>query len=144
MKTADVRSLILNTPLREETVTIPGWDGANLLIRELNGKAGADLIAACTDANGKIQQDALVAGIILATLRNADDPNKALVFGYDDRDEPNPAYRDSLMATGLGRIMECAKRSIKLSGLDETALDNAKKDSSGTDAADSLSVSRAA
>ncbi len=130
LDTIAVRNLILNASLLEESVTIPGWDKAadgsatNLIIRELDGKTGSDLIAACSDANGKPNQDALIAGVILATLRNGDDPQKALVFAVDPASQPNtydPAYRDQLMSKGLGRIMQAATASIKLSGLDTAA-----------------------
>ena len=122
MKTLDIRHMILSTPLREEAVTVPGWEAAHVVIRELDGKRGAELIAACTDASGNVNQEALVAGIVLATLRNADDPHKALIFCHaDDPNTYDPALRDSLMATGLGRIMQVATQSIKLSGLDAAA-----------------------
>lgn len=141
MDTAAVRNLLLSTKLQEKAVAVPGWEGANLIIRELSAKAGSDLVAAATDENGKVNQDAFIAGIILATLRNADDENKALVFGKDGEDAPNPLYRDSLMATGLGRIMQVAKASIDLSGLNEAAqIDIAKNDSSETQNAASPSA----
>lgn len=144
MNTADVRNLILNCKLAEQAVVVPGWEGANLVVRELSGKAGSELISMVTDAEGIINQEDMIAGIILATLRNVDDGGK-LVFGYDDRDEANPNYRDSLMGTGLGRIMEVAKMSIKLSGLDEkTAVDGAKNASSATPDVNSLTTSQAA
>lgn len=131
MDTIALRQLILATPLQEQPVTIANWidpvaqKPVNLLIRELDGRSGSDLIAGCTDVKtSAVDQDALVAGIVLATLRNADDPNKALVFSSDPVNKPNdydPAYRDSLMATGLGDIMQVAQASIKLSGLDAAA-----------------------
>lgn len=136
MDTLSVRNLILQTPLREQPVVVSGWEGANLIIRELDGKTGADLMAAVSDASGKVNQEALVAGIILASLRNADDPSKALVFSSDPANTPNaydPAFRDSLMSTGLGRVMQVAQASIKLSGLDaSTAVADAKNGLSGT------------
>jgi hypothetical protein len=142
MDTAAVRNLLLSTKLQEKAVVVPGWEGANLIIRELSGKAGSDLIAASTDADtNKLNQDAFIAGIILATLRNADDENKALVFGKDGEDAPNPVYRDGLMSTGLGRIMQVAKMSIDLSGLNEAAqVDAAKNASSVTQDAASPSA----
>jgi hypothetical protein len=135
--------MILSTPLREEPVTIEVWSGANLFIRELSGKAGADLIAQCTDADGKTDQTSLVAGIVLATLRNADDPNKALIFGFDGQDAPNPAFRDGLMAIGLGNVMACANASIELSGLGQAAVSQAKNASAPTVVDGSLSASPA-
>ena len=137
--TNSIRNMILTTPLLEQPVSITGWEkdatgnDAHLIIRELDGKEGSDLIAACSDSTGKVNQEALVAGIILASLRNADDPQKALVFSFDGQPNVyNPAYRDGLMATGLGRIMQVAQSSIKLSGLDQSAVSDAKNASSGT------------
>lgn len=123
MQTTDVRNLILSTPLQEQAVTNNAvWPGANLIVRELSGKAGSDLVASCTDSKGKVDQTSLIAGVILETLRNADDPNKALVFGMDDgTDAPNPAYKDSLLSIGLGKVMSIAQQSINLSGLDAAA-----------------------
>lgn len=135
MDTLSLRNMILSTPLAEEPVTVTGWNDpatslpASLLIRELDGKAGADLVMACTDAaTQKIDQEALIAGVVLATLRNAED--KALVFSSDPVNKPNeydPAFRDSLMMTGLGHIMYVANLSIKLSGLDAAAATPAAK-----------------
>lgn len=136
LDTVSLRQLILSTPLAEQPVVIAGWDTApdgsaiQLIIRELDGKSGSELIAACSDVKGAVNQEALVAGIILATLRNADDPNKALVFASDPANSPNtydPAYRDALMATGLGHIMAAAMASIKLSGLDVASATSAAK-----------------
>ncbi len=136
LDTVALRQLILATPLAEEPVVIPGWDKnpadgtpTNLIIRELDGKSGAALIDACSDSSGKVNQEALVAGVILATLRNGDDPKKSLVFSSDPVNTPDvydPAFRDSLMSQGLGHVMQAAKASIKLSGLDEAAKDDAK------------------
>lgn len=140
--TLSIQKLILNTPLRELPVTIPGWDKdengnpVNLILRELDGHSGAALMNAVSDKEGNVNQERLVAGVILATLRNADDPKKALVFSADPVNAPDeyaPAFRDSLMSTGLGNIMNAAKQSIELSGLDsKQAVANAKNASSGT------------
>lgn len=136
MDTASIRNMILSTPLREQPVTIAEWAGANLIIRELSGSAGAALMSACSDASGNVNQDALVAGVVLATLRNGDDANKALVFSSDPVNSPNvydAAFRDGLMSTGLGSIMAVAQASIKLSGLNNSAtVADAKNVSSAT------------
>lgn len=130
METLDIQKLILGTPLREQSVSVATWPGANLIIRELDGKSGSDLMEACTNvATKSVDQEALVAGIVLATLRNADDPNKALVFSADPVNQPHvyaPSFRDSLMATGLGNIMQVAQDSLKLSGLTDSAALDAK------------------
>lgn len=132
MDTADIRNGIFSTPLVEAPVTIAGWN-YNLIIRELSGKAGSALIKSTSNDKGVVDQEALIAGIIMATLRNADDPQKSLIFGMDTTDEPNPIYRDQLMGTGLSRVMEAAKQSITLSGLDDAAATAAaKKNSSST------------
>lgn len=140
MDTLSIRNMILTTPLQEEPAQVPAWKDpatgqpANLLIRELNGKAGSDLLSSVTDDAGNVDQNALVANIVLGTLRNADDPKKALVFCLDpenDPDSPNLAFRDSLMATGLGSIMQVAQASIKLSGLDAATAKDAAKNGSG-------------
>lgn len=122
MKTSDIRAMIFSTPLLEQAVSIPGWDNCNLIIRELDAHSGSALLASCSDAAGNVNQESLVAGIVLATLRNADDPHKSLIFAKnDDPHEYDPAYRDRLMSLGLGRVMGVATASIKLSGLDQAA-----------------------
>ena len=136
MDTTSIRTFILEVPLQEQPVTIPGWDKdasgnpINLLIRELDGKSGSDLMSKVTDLKTQqVDQDALVSGIVLATLRNADDPNKALIFSSDPVNKPDeydPAYRDALMSGGLGRIMNVAKASLELSGLGDNAVADAK------------------
>lgn len=141
MDTANIRDFILSVPLQEQAVSIPGWDKdasgnpVNLIIRELDGAAGSALMDKVTDSmTQKVDQKKLVAAIILATLRNADDPNKALVFSSDPANKPdeyNPAYLDGLMSRGLGRIMEVSTASLKLSGLADNAVADAKNDSSG-------------
>jgi hypothetical protein len=137
---ADIRNIIFSSSLQEQTVTVPAWAGVNLIVRELSGKAGSDLLASCTDPEtDKVDQTALVGAIILATLRNVDEPNKPLVFSVDGQpDTPNPIYRDQLMTTvGLGTIMQIATASIKLSGLDASVkvedLKNASAATSGAD-----------
>lgn len=136
MDTLALQQLILNTPLQEQSVSVAAWPGANLIIRELDGKSGSDLMESVTDVASKsVDQEALVAGIVLATLRNADDPNKALVFSADPINQPNtyaPAFRDSLMKTGLGNIMTVAQQSLKLSGLADTAVADVKNGSGAT------------
>jgi hypothetical protein len=141
MQTSDIRNLILSSQLKEQPVKVDAWPGTNLIIRELSGKAGSDLISVCTDTKGNVDQESLVAGVVLATLRNADDPNKALVFAKaDDGNSYDPAYRDALMSTGLGNIMAVANASITLSGLNQAAnVDASKNDSSGTAPAGSAS-----
>jgi hypothetical protein len=56
--------------------------------------------------------------VVIDTLRNADDPGKALIFSATDR--------DALMATGLGSLVEVANASITLSGLSQAAETSAK------------------
>jgi|SRR5579859_5859239 len=146
MDNASIRTLILNTPLAEEEVSIPGWT-ANLKIRELDARTGSKLVEACTRADGTMDQDGFIAGVILATLRNADDPQDALVFSDEGTpDTYNAAYRDQLMTqTGLGKIMAVANQSIKLSGLDTAAAkSDAKNVLSGTVVEGSLSTSQPA
>ena len=124
MDTVAIRNLILSTPLQEQPAVVAAWPGTNLIIRELSASAGAALMSAVSDSAGKVDQDALVAGIVLATLRNADDAKKALIFSSDPVNSPDvydPAFRDNLMSTGLGSIMQVAQASIKLSGLDNSA-----------------------
>lgn len=149
MDTSALRDFILAVPLQEQAVSIPGWDKdasgnpVNLIIRELDGKAGAELMDKVSDPKTKqVDQTKLVAAIILATLRNGDDPNKALVFSSDPASKPdeyNPAYFDSLMSRGLGRIMEVSTLSLQLSGLADNAVQQAKNDLSGTSVEGSLS-----
>lgn len=126
MDTQAIRQAWLESELKEVPVkvSIPALAGANLIIRELSGDEGSALMDACTDLETKkVDQKKLVAGIIIATLRNADDPEKALIWGEFDR--------DPLMAKGLEPIMTIAQKSIALSGLTDAAVADAKKNSPG-------------
>lgn len=127
MNTQAIRQAWLESKLKEVPVTvdIPELKDAHLVIRELPGHAGNELMEICTNQDTKtVDQKKLVAGIILATLRNADDPEKSLIFSEPDR--------DLLMSTGLGAIMTVAMASINLSGLADKATEDAKKNSSPT------------
>lgn len=116
MQTSDIRTLILSRPLKEQPVTVEAWPDASLIIRELSAADASAIVDAATAADGKTNQTALVASVVIATLRNAED--KSLIFQATDR--------DALLATGLGPIMEVAQASIKLSGLDSAAGQDAK------------------
>ena len=121
--TQDIRSAWLDAQLKEEKVLvgIPALKDANLLIRELPGDVGLDLLTECTDSSTtppKVDQKKLLSSLVLDTIRNADDAEKALVF--------SPADRDMLLKTGMGPIMAVANASAKLSGLDDKAQDSAK------------------
>lgn len=127
MDTQAIRAAWLESELKEipVKVSIPALAGANLVIRELSGDEGSALMDACTDQETKkVDQKKLVAGIIIATLRNADDPEKALIFSEFDR--------DPLMSKGLEPLMLTAKTSIKLSGLEDTSVADAKKNSTAS------------
>jgi hypothetical protein len=116
MQTADIRNLILTRPLKEQGVTIAEWPDTSLIIRELSAADASAIVDGATGADGKTNQTALIASVVIATLRNAED--KSLIFA--------PTDRDALLATGLGPIMEVAQASIALSGLNAAAGTEAK------------------
>ncbi len=123
LSTQDIRSAWLDEPLREEPITVDlaKLKDAKLIIRELPGDVGLDLLTECTDSSTTpptVNQKKLLSSLVIDTIRNADDPDKALIFSVADR--------DMLLKTGMGRIMTAANASAKLSGLDDKAQENAK------------------
>jgi hypothetical protein len=121
MDTQAIRQAWMESELAEQPVKIdlPGLAGANLIIRELTFGEGADLIALCSDQKSKtMDQKKLMGLVLLATLRNADDPDKALIFSEADR--------DFILSKSMNAALTAANASLKLSGLQEKAADESK------------------
>lgn len=91
----------------------------HLILRSLTADAAGDILDACTRKDGTTDQKKLMFMMLASSVRNADDPDKSLLW--------NNSFMRPLLATNVGPFAAIAKQSIKLSGLD-VQLDSEKKD----------------
>ena len=92
---------------------------AHLILRSLDADTAGDILDACTDKTGKTSQKKLMFMMLAASVRNADDPEKALVW--------NNSFMQPLLRKNVAPFAAIAQQSIKLSGL-SVNLDDEKKD----------------
>lgn len=127
METDKIRQLWLDETLQEEPIpesslprTLQG-KGVNLVIRELDANAVGDILNTCTDSkSGKIDQKRLMAMMMIASVRNGDDPDGPPIW--------NTSFLQPLLSKNVKPLVAIAQQCIKLSGLD-VKLDEEKKDS---------------
>ncbi|HEX3640202.1 MAG TPA: hypothetical protein VHV10_02810 [Ktedonobacteraceae bacterium] len=91
----------------------------NLIIRSLSADNAGDILDTCTRKDGTTDQKKLMFMMLAATVRNADDPHKSLVW--------NTSFMKPLLKTNVAPFVAIAQQSIKLSGLN-VQLDAEKKD----------------
>ena len=91
----------------------------HLILRSLDANTAGDILDACTDKSGKTSQKKLMFMMLAASVRNGDDPEKALIW--------NNSFMQPLLKTGIAPFALIAQQSIKLSGL-SVQLDDEKKD----------------
>lgn len=128
MDTNTIRSLWLEEDLQEEPIsesalprTLQG-KGINLIIRELSADEAGDIIDASTDRKtNKLNQKQFMAMTMVASVRNADEPEKPLVW--------DQTFMQTLLGKGLKPMLQIAKQSIALSGLSDQLQEEEKKDS---------------
>jgi hypothetical protein len=120
-----IRQLWLDDTLEETSIpesnlpkTLQG-KGVNLIIRELDANAAGDILDVCTDKHGKINQKKLMAMMLIASVRNADDPDDAPIW--------NNSMLQPLLSKNIRPIVAIAQQAIKQSGLN-VKLDEEKKD----------------
>jgi hypothetical protein len=125
MDSDQIRSLWLSDELEE--VPIPESSlpkklqgkGVHLLIRALTAGNAGDILDVCTRKDNTTDQKKLMFMMLAATVRNADEPGKPLVW--------NTSFMQPLLATNVAPFVAIAQQSIKLSGLN-VQLDAEKKD----------------
>jgi len=125
MDSEQIRALWLSDELEEIPIldsSLPKklqGKGVNLTIRALSAGNAGDILDACTRKDGTTDQKKLMFMMLAATVRNADEPNKPLVW--------NNSFMQPLLATNVAPFVAIAQQSIKLSGLN-AQLDAEKKD----------------
>lgn len=104
--------------------------GIQLITRELDANTAGDIMDACTDSKGKTNQKKLMAMMLIASVRNVDNP----------KDEPvwNNSFLQPLLSKNVKPLVMIAQQAIKQSGLNVN-LDEEKKDSDPTIVEGSLS-----
>lgn len=126
-----LREQILSaSDISSEVVTVPEWGGAKILVKGMTGTARNQFLREAFDEKtGKPQFDRMYPEIIIATAHDPEtgDP----IFGALDRDALN-----SKAASATERL---AKVGMRLSGLDDGAVEAGKADSTGTESAEPTS-----
>jgi hypothetical protein len=102
---------------REVAVTSTVFPDAKLILRELTAKEAIDLSQSCRRPDGTINESALVGKVLIACLRIAE--TKELVF--------EPSDRETLLNGGISVWQPIAQQAMELCGLDNNALEDAKK-----------------
>ncbi len=106
----------------------------HLITRELDAETAGSIMEASTDKDGKMNQTRFMALILVHTVRNADDPEQALVW--------NTSFIQPLLQRNAAPMIAIAMQAVKQSGLN-VQLDAEKKDSGATTVEGSLSDSLA-
>src|SRR2546421_4277336 len=126
MENDKIRALWLDDELEEVPIpesslpkTLQGKK-VHLILRALDANTAGDILDACTDKAGKTNQKKLMFMMLAASVRNADDPEKALIW--------NNSFMQPLLQKNVAPFAAIAQQSIKLSGLN-VQLDEEKKDS---------------
>lgn len=139
MDTEQIRQLWLEDTLEEMPIpesSLPRplqGKGVRLITRELDASTAGAITDKCVDKTGKTDQIKLMGMILIASVRNADDPNGAPVW--------NNSFLQPLLSKNVKPLVMIAQQSIKQSGLNvELDLDEQKKDSDPTIVEGSLSA----
>jgi hypothetical protein len=139
MDTEQIRQLWLEDTLEE--IPIPESSlprplqgrGVRLITRELDANTAGAIMDKCVNKDGKTDQTKLMGMMLIASVRNADDPNGAAVW--------NNAFLQPLLSKNVKPLVMIAQQSIKQSGLNvQLDLDEEKKDSDPTIVEGSLSA----
>ncbi len=131
MDTEQIRQLWLEDTLEEMPIpesSLPRplqGKGVRLITRELDANTAGAIMDKCVDKSGKTDQTKLMGMMLIASVRNADDPNGAPVW--------NNSFLQPLLSKNVKPLVMIAQQSIKQSGLNvELDLDEQKKDSDPT------------
>ncbi len=131
MDTEQIRQLWLEDTLEEMPIpesSLPRplqGKGVRLITRELDANTAGAIMDKCVDKSGKTDQTKLMGMMLIASVRNADDPNGAPVW--------NNSFLQPLLSKNVKPLVMIAQQSIKQSGLNvELDLNEQKKDSDPT------------
>lgn len=115
--------------IETETVEVPEW-GVTLEVRGLDGRGRSRVIKNATNADdGEIDLETLYPTLIIATTFDPETGEKV----FDEEDAAG------LMSKSGAIVDRLATASMRLSGLTQAAVDEAKKDSSSTPSDDTSS-----
>ena len=137
MDTEQIRQLWLEDTLEEMPIpesSLPRplqGKGVRLITRELDASTAGAIMDKCVDKDGKTEQTKLMGMMLIASVRNADDPNGAVVW--------NNSFLQPLLSKNVKPLVMIAQQAIKQSGLN-VKLDEEKKDSDPTIVEGSLSA----
>lgn len=139
MDTDKIRTLWMDDTLEESPIpesslpkTLQG-KGVHLVVRELDADTAGNILNSCSDKDGNTDQKKLMAKMLIASVRNADDPDGGPIW--------NNGFLQPLLAKNVRPLVAIAQQSIKQSGLN-VKLDEEKKDSDPTIVEGSLSDSQ--
>lgn len=125
MDSEQIRSLWLEDKFKEVPVpesslptTLQGKK-VHLILRSLSAGTAGDILDTCTRKDGTTDQKRLMFMMLAATVRNADEPDRPLIW--------NNSFMQPLLQTNVAPFVAIAQQSIKLSGLN-VQLDAEKKD----------------
>jgi hypothetical protein len=113
----ELRKTILEyEDLQEQIVTVPEWGDTKILVRGMSSGARAKLLERASDPGGKVNMSNWFSDLVIAT---SFDP---------DTQEPifDPADRDALKAKNGAAVNRITDVASKLSGLSDTAVEDAK------------------
>jgi len=115
---------------REEIITVPEWDGVDILLIGMNAEQRATQIEELTSSGGKPKIANLYPDAIIACAY--DPESREPIFGPEDRGE--------LQLHSAAVIERIALRALELSGMAPGAVEAAKKDSGVENAASTSSL----
>ena len=115
---------------REERLTVPEWDGIEILLMGMTAAQRAEQIQDLTASGGKPNIRNLYPDAIIACAH--DPETREPIFDQADRDE--------LLVKGAAVIERIALRALELSGMAPGAIEAAKKNSEGASDDSTLSL----
>lgn len=107
--------------IESELVEVAQWD-VTLLVKSITAKDRAVMISGSVENNGDFRLEEILPDLVIAACYDPETGEK--VF--------QPQDRDALMAKSAAPIEQLAQVAMRLSGMDETAVDEAGKGSTPT------------
>ena len=119
--TQDVRAYFLKNIPKPKTIAVDAdhvlFPEAEIVLKELDGITAYSISESCLRPDGTMNQKAFNAKVLIASLCNAVNGEQLL----------QEADRDELMSGGMSFLQPLAMQAIALSGLDNEAIELAKK-----------------
>jgi hypothetical protein len=112
--------------IESELVEVKPW-GVTVLVKSMTARDRAKMIGDSVENNGAFRLEEVLPDLVILCTFDPETGEK--VFADNDR--------DALMAKSAAPIEQIATVAMRLSGMDEDAVDEAGKDSSPTVTADS-------